>query len=224
MNADWIANEGGRDLLLFFNGWGMDRGVADYVRSAASAWPDRDIVMLYDYRDLDLPDWLHAAMAGYRSIDLVAWSLGVWAAMHTGLQGIGRAVAINGTPYPVDAERGISPEVFNGTLENWSDMSRNRFERRMFIGCPDDRLDAVRSARSAADQKEELRSIAAAVPRMAGTSLPSWSFSRAVIGARDLIFLPENQRRAWLDVPVTEIPDMPHFPFFIMDGWQEALQ
>ncbi|HWQ25632.1 MAG TPA: alpha/beta fold hydrolase [Chlorobaculum sp.] len=224
MNADWIVHEGGRDLLLFFNGWGMDRKVADSIRTVPSAWPDRDIVVLYDYRDLELPDWLRAAMAGYRSIDLVAWSLGVWAAMHTGLEGIRRAVAINGTPYPVDAERGISPEIFQGTLENWSDVNRRRFERRMFIGCPEDRLDEIRSSRSAADQQEELRSIADAVTRLSGTVAPSWSFSRVLIGGRDLVFLPENQRSAWQDVPVTEFADMPHFPFFHLDGCREVFE
>ena len=202
----------------------MDRTVADFILTVDPASADRDIVVLYDYRDLDLPDWLRAAMSGYRSIDLVAWSLGVWAAMHAGLEGIRRAVAINGTPYPVDAERGISPGIFQGTLENWSDVNRNRFERRMFIGCPEGRLDEVRSSRSATDQQEELRSIADAVTRLSGAPAPSWSFCRAVIGGRDLIFLPENQRSAWQDVPVTGITDMPHFPFFHLDGCLEALE
>ncbi|HWR00453.1 MAG TPA: alpha/beta fold hydrolase [Chlorobaculum sp.] len=222
MNAEWIVHEGGRDLLLFFNGWGMDRRLADFVQSEAQVWPDRDIVVLYDYRDLDLPGWLRDAMAGYRTVDLLAWSLGVWAAMNAGLQGIRRAVAINGTPFPVDAELGISPEIFRGTLENWSDVSRKRFERRMFNGCSSDRLDVVRSERSSEDQKEELRSIGSAVSRSAGSFAPAWRFSKVVIGGQDLVFLPENQRRAWQGVPVSEIAQMPHFPFFHMDGWQEV--
>lgn len=199
----------------------MDRTVAEFVQSEATVRPDRDVVVLYDYRDLDLPGWLRKAMAGYRTVDLVAWSLGVWAAMNAGLQGIGRAVAINGTPFPVDAERGIAPEIFRGTLENWSDVSRKRFERRMFNGCPSDRLDALRSKRSSRDQQDELRSIESAAARQAGTSTPSWCFSKVVIGGQDLVFLPENQRRAWQGVPMSEIPEMPHFPFFHIDGWRE---
>ena len=224
MNAEWIIRKGGPELLLFFNGWGMDRRTADYIRSAASSWSDRDIVVLYDYRDFDLPPWIPVEMTGYRAVDLIAWSLGVWAAMQAGLEGIGRAVAINGTPFPVDAERGIPPEIFLGTLENWSDVNRKRFERRMFTGCPDGCLDAVRSARGSAEQQDELRSIAAAVPRLAGNPTQEWSFSKALIGGRDLVFLPENQRRAWQDVPMVEIGDMPHFPFFHLAGWQEVLQ
>ena len=224
MNAEWIVHEGGRELLLFFNGWGMDRRVADYVQSAAPAWPDRDIVVINDYRSLDFPRWLRDAMAGYCSVDLVAWSLGVWAALHAGLEGIGRAVAINGTPFPIHEAQGISPEIFRGTLENWSDVTRKRFERRMFTGCADDQLDFVRSARSASDQQDELRLIADAVPVRSGGDAPSWRFSKALIGSRDLVFLPENQRQAWLDVQVFEIGDMPHFPFFHLSGWQEVFE
>ncbi|NTW52239.1 MAG: DUF452 family protein [Chlorobiaceae bacterium] len=224
MNAEWIVNEGARDLLLFFNGWGMDRLVADYLQSTDFALPDHDVVVLQDYGDLQLPPWLREAMAGYRSVDLVAWSLGVWVAMHVGLEGIGRAVAINGTPFPIDAGRGIPPEIFRGTLENWSDVSRNRFERRMFTGCPTAGIDAVRSARKSAEQQLELRAIEASVARLAGSPAPPWRFTKAVIGARDLVFLPENQKRAWHDVPVTEVAGMPHFPFFNMAGLQEVFQ
>lgn len=223
MKAEWIVRKGSRNLLLFFNGWGMDRRVADWH---VLAWPDdsgRDITVLYDYRDLSLPGWLGEAMAEADSVDLVAWSLGVWAASNAGLERIDRAVAVNGTPFPVDAERGIPPEIFRGTLEGWNDENRKRFERRMMSGVPAEVFEAVRSVRLSADQQEELRLIGEAIARCPVKSSASWKFSTAVIGGRDLIFTPENQRRAWLEagVIVTEIAVMPHFPFTHIAGWRE---
>ncbi|NTU58585.1 MAG: DUF452 family protein [Chlorobiaceae bacterium] len=224
MNAEWIVHEGREELLLFFNGWGMDRRVADYLRSANSAAQDRDIAVLYDYGDLDIPGWLKSGMPRYKAIDILAWSLGVWASMHAGLEGVRHAVAINGTPFPVDAELGISPKVFRDTIESWSGESRERFERRMFSGSREVGIDAVRSARRVQDQQSELRAIEAAVFRLAGEPPPSWSFSKAIVGGRDLVFLPGNQRRAWQDVPVVEIAKMPHFPFFNIPGFREAFE
>lgn len=86
MKAEWIVRKGNTDLLLFFNGWGMDRRVADWL---VSAWPDsagRDIAVLYDYRNLSIPAWLGEVMAEARAVDLVAWSLGVWAAVNSELE------------------------------------------------------------------------------------------------------------------------------------------
>jgi pimeloyl-[acyl-carrier protein] methyl ester esterase len=225
VKAEWIIRRGRKDLLLFFNGWGMDRRVADWL---VSAWPDdsgRDIAVLYDYRDLSLPAWLGEAIADAGSVDLVAWSLGVWAASNAGIGRVGRAVAINGTPTPVDAERGIPPEIFCGTLESWNDANRKRFERRMMGGVPPEIAEAVRSHRAADEQQAELRSIGEAVARCPAESSTSWKFSIALIGERDLIFSPDNQRRAWREagVPAVEIAAMPHFPFTHIAGWRELL-
>ena len=224
MKAEWIVRKGCPDLLLFFNGWGMDRRVADWL---VSAWDDdgRDIAVLYDYGDLTLPAWLREAIAEADSVDLVAWSLGVWAASNAGIEGVRRAVAINGTPIPVDTERGISPEIFTGTLESWNDANRKRFERRMMGGVPAEVVESVRSDRAAADQQAELRSIGEAALQSPAESSAPLRFSKALIGGRDLIFTPENQRRAWREagVPITEIAAMPHFPFTHIAGWRELL-
>jgi biotin synthesis protein BioG len=225
VKAEWIVRRGNRSLLLFFNGWGMDRRVADWLSSAWPADDKRDIAVLWDYRDLAVPGWLAEAIADADSVDLVAWSLGVWAASNAGLARIDRAVALNGTPTPVDAERGIPPEIFSGTLESWNDENRKRFERRMTGGIPAEIAEAVRSHRDADEQQAELRSIGESAVHFPAKSSVSWKFSKALIGGRDLIFTPENQRRAWLEagVPAVEIAAMPHFPFTHIAGWRELL-
>lgn len=223
MKAEWIVREGSQNLLLFFNGWGMDRRVADWLVSAWSDDDGRDIAVLCDYRDFAIPAWLGEAMADADTVDLVAWSLGVWAASNAGLDKIDRAVAINGTTFPVDTERGIPSEIFRGTLDGWNDANRKRFERRMMSGVSAEIVEAVRSGRDSTDQQAELRSISEAVARCPAQSTASWRFSKALIGGRDLIFTPENQRRAWreAETPITEITTMPHFPFTHIAGWRE---
>lgn len=224
MRGEWIVREGRPDLLLFFNGWGMDRRVADRLLASSPDLVSHDLVVLCDYRELRLPAGLEDYMARYRAVDLVAWSLGVWAARNAGLGRIRRAVALNGTPFPIDPVRGILPEIFSGTLDHWCDATRSRFERRMFGGVDgDDRIGQVRSARSSSDQQEELRAIAAAVPLSGERQAPSWSYSKALIGGKDQIFLPGNQRTAWADTTVVMVDAMPHFPFFHLDGWAEVL-
>ncbi|NTU53825.1 MAG: DUF452 family protein [Chlorobiaceae bacterium] len=225
MKAELIVQEGSADLLLFFNGWGMDRRVADYLVSEWADWPGYEIVHLYDYRDLTLPGWLLEKMNRARTIDLMAWSLGVWAAARAGFGKIDRAVAINGTLFPVDSGRGIAPEIFRGTVEHWNDDNRKRFERRMFAAVSPSVTDLVRSARSSGDQQEELRSIEDQATSRSAAPEASWRYSKAFAGGRDLVYSPENQCRAWAEeVPVTLVSGMPHFPFSHIRTWKEFFE
>ena len=67
-------HSGSSELLLFFSGWGSEPGM---FISGSDTGPGRDILMLWDYRDMTLdPDLLR----GYGRISLLAWSMGVWAA------------------------------------------------------------------------------------------------------------------------------------------------
>ncbi|NTU93614.1 MAG: DUF452 family protein [Chlorobiaceae bacterium] len=224
MNHEWIVRQGRPQVLAFFNGWGMDRNLVDWMRSATPDLESHDLVMLYDYRVLSLPAGLAEELSRYGAVDLVAWSLGVRAALECGIEGIRRAVALNGTPFPVDGTRGIPPDIFKGTLDTWSDANRSRFERRMFAGSAgDQRLDAVRSLRSTPDQAEELRVLGAAATAPGRHGVPAWRFSKAVVGGRDLIFPPEHQQLAWQGTEVVVVGDMPHFPFFHVSGWAEVL-
>ena len=99
-------------MTLFFAGWGMDEcPFMDYCPE------NSDLLVCYDYRSLDFDFTL---LQGYQEIRLIAWSMGVWAASMV-LQDmdlpICESVALNGTVTPVDDLKGISQQVFEGTLE-----------------------------------------------------------------------------------------------------------
>ena len=75
----------------------------------------------------------------YREINVIGWSMGVWAA--TQVMGklqetdtalvIKNSIAINGTPYPIDDTYGIPTAIYHGTLEGLTGPSLHKFLRRM---------------------------------------------------------------------------------------------
>lgn len=178
-----------RTLTFFLPGWGMDvRPFRDY-RST-----ETDILMAYDFSDLELDaKWF----SGYERIRIVAWSMGVWAASvlmarHPWLGD--EAIAVNGTPFPIDDERGIPPKIFNATLAGLSEDSLARFDRRM---CADracfNAYNRCHPERGLADLSHELACIGREVPLQPVDP----RFTTAYAGDRDMIFPFRNQVRAW---------------------------
>lgn len=222
MITHWIQRQGYNRLLIFFNGWGMDGGIAGYLQSNTSPGFCYDILHCYDYRSTIMPADVLESVAGYDEIILVAWSLGVWAARHAGLEGITRALAVNGTMTPVNREKGIPPDVFQATLDNYDEENRTRFMRRM---CGSSALFEafldVAPLRTALDQKEELASILQSVLGNKNDVVPSWRYTHALIGGRDMIFSPKAQELAWRGVQCERADRMPHFPFFEFGNWSE---
>jgi biotin synthesis protein BioG len=223
MKCDWIVRQGFGELLLFFAGWGMDRRLADGLAASVPASRGCDLLSCSDYRTGEIDSVTRNAFAAYDRITVVAWSFGVWTAVHTDLPMVSRAVALNGTLFPVDSRRGIAPEVFHATLEGYSDENRRRFSRRM-CGSSDalDHFLSMEPQRSTASQKEELASFAGRLETISGA--PGFRYDHVIIGGRDMIFSPACQFAAWKGYAQTVIADMPHYPFFHLDGFREVLE
>ena len=185
-------------LLLFFAGWGIDEH--PFLQYAP---PDSDFMICYDYRTLDFDT---SPLAGYTVIDVVAWSMGVWAASQVLSKvslPIRRRIAINGSPFPIDEKRGIPPAIFMGTLEGLNEASLRKFQRRM---CADGnvfaRFQLTAPERSIEELKEELAAVAEQY-RMLPTETFAWE--QAIIGESDRIFPPTNQRAAWKGISMSNI-------------------
>ena len=134
MKQSYIIHEHHPRLLLFFAGWGADETPFKMYRPVAS-----DFMVCYDYRTLDFDA---SGLEEYREINLIGWSMGVWAASQTvpqlsspGTSGEGihmaNSIAINGTPYPIDQHMGIPPAIYHGTLDGLTGASLHKFLRRM---------------------------------------------------------------------------------------------
>jgi biotin synthesis protein BioG len=225
MKTTWLRKEGGEELLLFFNGWGMDRRLADHLLGESlSEGFSPDLLLCHDYSTLEPDPGVMSEVSQYNRITVVAWSFGVWAAHHTELPPIASAIAINGTLHPVNSEKGINHQVFQATLATWSEENRSRFNRRM---CGSGEVLAFFSLmspeRGAADQRAELERLQEHVLTQGSTNGAAWKYDHAIIGGRDLVFPAEQQYNAWRGVSQTVIADMPHFPFFHFRNLQEVL-
>ncbi|NQU46906.1 MAG: DUF452 family protein [Chlorobium sp.] len=216
MKEVWLRKTGAEELVLFFSGWGMDSAPAAalFARSVEQGFRG-DMVAFHDYRSLQCSAELCRAVEYYPRRTLLAWSLGVWVAERSAVPSPHVAVAVNGTPCPRHAVLGIEPAVFDATLESYSEENKVRFNRRM-CGSREvlRHFTAISPTREAADQQEELRRIREALLGGQAEKSSGWSYSKAIIGLNDAIFLPQSQRSAWEGTEQRFIAEMPHWPFF----------
>jgi pimeloyl-[acyl-carrier protein] methyl ester esterase len=224
MKTVWMRNDASEELLMFFNGWGMDDRIASLLFDGCRESLEGDFLACHDYRSLQPETDFQRLRERYGRITLVAWSLGVWAARHAVPFFVDRAIAINGTLNPVSQTDGIPPEIFEATLSSWSDDNRQRFNRRMCgSGEVLDVFSSVSPMRETAEQKEELLCLAQYLRTEGIPDEPPWQYSHAIIGGRDMIFPASHQFSGWKGVPQTIIADMPHFPLFHFSNLQEVL-
>ncbi|CAM3614522.1 DUF452 family protein [Sphingobacterium prati] len=188
-----------KKLILFFAGWGMDQ--QPFLTYAPSNW---DLIVAYDYYSLAIDESL---LKGYDEIRVFAWSFGVWAASQVvpGLQSKSYPLltcsAINGTPFPINDQKGIPTQLFRGTLDSLSEGTLYKFRLRM---CGSGELLqhflANVPKRNIESLRKELFEIEKQVTESSVTAL---QWDHAYIGRQDRIFSPENQRRAWEHTPHT---------------------
>lgn len=203
MRQVYLIKEGHPCLLLFFAGWGMDENPFSGYNPAGCDW-----MICYDYRSLKFD---YSLLKEYSSIRLIAWSMGVWAASQIfddSLVRISESVAINGTNYPVDSEKGIDLMVFQGTLQGLNQVTLDKFFRRM-CGLSPDLIAFIKKAprRGIEELKDELRCIGEWSAKL---SPSTFRWGRAIVGSRDKIFLPACQQRAWKNTCV-EVRDIEHY-------------
>ncbi len=220
MEFFWLNRQDNKELILFFNGWGMDQHPVQHIECSSY-----DVLEFHDYSSQELSLDLPELVKTYDSVSLIAWSLGVWAAAEF-LSGrkmnISRGIAINGTTEPVSIKYGISPNVFQGTIDNWSDTARGSFNRRM---CKDKNiLDFFTDNypdRSAVSQKEELVSLQS---RIESSNIEPSFFDTAVIGIKDKIFPSDSQQAFWKKHSVyAQLVPAPHYFFNDIIDWRVIL-
>lgn len=215
MRIEWLIKKGADQVVVFFNGWGMDASVVSHLAT------DADVVMFYDYRVLScdsLPD-----LKEYRKIYIVAWSMGVWAASfvvpHLTIQPC-LSVALNGTERPVDDLYGIPVKIYQLTSKGMSVKGREKFFSRM-AGTTEERdfLNACLPKRELAEQCEEL----VLIEKQCQGYGKHHSWDKVYVSEKDVIFPVENQLNWWTGkAPVTFISGG-HYPFTSFKSWEAIL-
>ena len=213
MKQYFIIKNNQKHLLLFFAGWGMDETPFLQIHPT-----DKDWMICYDYRSLEFDADI---LQEYSEITLIAWSMGVWAASQIMKQypslPLSQSIAINGTLSPIHETKGITPTIFEGTLQGLNEQSLQKFQRRMCGSAADYKaFQTVAPQRPVEELKEELAAI-----QKHYLSLPPSDFAwqRAIIGKSDRIFLPDSQWLAWRNkVDSLEYTEAAHYQQDLFDN------
>lgn len=190
MKSEFITHLGeNKSLILLFAGWGMDATPFHKIKTRC------DMAVIWDYEDFDIDI---TPFTSYKNIYLFAWSFGIFAASkfiqsHSRLPIIFK-MAINGTQFPIDDNRGIPLNIFNATLENLSERSLMKFYHRI-CGSSTAYRDFIKHLphRSIFSLRKELINIHDA----ASTFNNHITWDKVVASKNDLIFPFENQLSGW---------------------------
>lgn len=183
-----------------------------------------DVLLLFDYRDLNVDEKSLSLIKRYNNIHLLAWSFGVWVGAWVCQQLCilpQTATAYNGTLYPVNERFGIPPAVAQGTLSGLNETTRTKFYQRMSGG-----RDAFQRLQQSHSQRREIveisEELAALYRYFEQYGTPDNLYQSAVIGEQDRIFLPTAQAAAWQSMAVKPRHiAAPHFCFYTYSQWQQ---
>jgi len=219
MKYDWLHRTGNSKLLLFFCGWGNDSSPFEPLVAK-----EYDVLCLHSYHNPQSCP-VGEIMESYGSVYVVAWSMGVLQAEQvlagTGAQ-IEKALAVNGTLFPVSDDYGIPRRAYMLTVRSFSEAARNSFFLRM---CGSRSTFARYSEhlpqRDVGEQKDELvfHQNQSAQFGQEHTRL----FTHVLLGREDQIFPFENMQRFWSGFANVRVEPWPHFVFYQFDTWDDLL-
>lgn len=219
------------ELTLFFAGWGMDENPFTNIKSS-----NNDVIIVYDYRfnngDFTI---LESLLAPYTSINVIAWSMGVWGATKTFanmpalINKVKSSLAINGTLIPTDSTKGIPLDIYNKTIDNLP-KGLPSFNLRMCGGrgalAEYNNIAPKRGSEEITRELIEIRDNALN-PESIKELESSIVWDRVIIADRDLIIPTANQECFWqgyrennnkkLNIERTEGP---HYLFNRCDSWE----
>jgi len=207
-------------LVVLYGGWGTDENVFTPLCN-----DDFDFILFYNYsaeEALVLPE-----TKTYKSITLIGWSLGVWAAEYLSPKtGINPdiTIAVNGTPIPADDQYGIPLNVFEGTLNNITEGNMDKFYLRMFGDKKTYQLNNDRIPhRTVKSLHDELRWL---YNRIMEQKEPGFRWDYAVTSEIDRIFPVKNLNCYWEKVTGTKhiILPLPHYIFHKWKSYSDFIQ
>lgn len=215
MQSKFIKQNNSKDLIIFFNGWSVDEKIVSNLASASY-----DILMFYDYSDLQIEHNLLEKINNYQEINVISWSFGVWAcgSVIDKFKNLQNVIAVNGTLKPVDKNFGIPGRMFDFTLKTLSEPNYIKFFENMFEGDPD---ISKFPDREIENQRYELEAIKH-FSSQNNIEKNIEFFSKIYISSNDKIIPTKNQIAFWNGLNVKMI-DSGHYCFDKFKTWDEII-
>ncbi len=203
MEYKWLNKKQNREVIVFFNGWGMDESVVKHLEPL-----NYDVIMFYDYNTLET-DFDFSVIEKYDKRCLIAWSMGVMTATLFNID-YASSTAINGTLTPINNLYGIPERIYELTLKGFCPNGAKKFIKNMF----ESEVELPEIHRSFENQKSEL----AALEKYKANK--NFKYSRIIISDNDRIIPTKNQMAFW-----GKEPDIKggHCPFLLFKKWEELL-
>lgn len=220
MKSKYLIKNNSKKLIIFFNGWSLDENIVKNLETI-----NYDVLMLYDYENIEIPEDVLKEIDKYDNLNIIAWSFGVWACctVINQFNKLKNVVAINGTPIPIDDNFGIPEKIFNLTLTNMSEKNYPRFYKNMF-NIFEEKFFSMLSNRNATSQIQELTMI----QKQASEQIPLQKinqFNKVFISTQDKIIPAKNQLNFWSnqnDLKIFEL-EKGHYIFDLFKTWDEII-
>ncbi|MBQ3218687.1 MAG: DUF452 family protein [Akkermansia sp.] len=207
MEKDWLRQSSeNQDVIIFLLGWAATPNAVLHI-----APPGYDVLACHNHSGKPEP-FRAEDFARYRRIFLFAWSFGVWVAEQCCRElPLYRAVALNGTPYPVDPRWGMRLKV---VLRSMQTIARSGGENAFAAtgAAAEGRYipDGPYPDRSADEKVNELINLSDQAKDYSAAHL---TWHRAYIADKDEIFPPARMWDYWSTVGLGTEFDSYHYPF-----------
>ncbi len=223
MKAYWLNKNNKKKVIVFFAGWSFDNFPFEKMLCA----DEYDVLMLYDYNDMSLPEDLNW-LEGYEEKILLTWSMGVFAAYLNKdmLSQFDYKIALNGTITPVDDKFGIPVKIFELTLKHATTGLGGKFYKNVFSKDEEyQKYELSPVQRSIENRVSELENLYELIKKqpLGFDNVEFYDF--AIVCEGDKIIPPLNQLASHKknNVPVITLP-YGHFPFYNFSKWDEIVK
>lgn len=223
MKAHWLNRQNNKNLIVFFAGWSFDYNPF-YNHPECG---DNDLLMIYDYNNMDIPDELKT-LNNYESKILAAWSMGVFTAYLNRVlfEDFNKKIAVNGTITPVDDKFGIPVKIFELTLKHAASGLGGKFYKNVFQTLKEyEEYLKNPVQRSIENRVEELKNLYDLIRQQPADFDGEKFYDCAVVCQNDKIIPSANQSASHNknNVPVISL-DCGHFPFYNFSKWDEIIE
>jgi len=208
MRFKWLNRNNNNNLIVFFNGWGMDENTVSSL-----CFGSYDVLAFCDYENFNIEPFDFSA---YEKKYLTAWSMGVYVCnyFYEQFKNFDSYTAINGTQKPIDDVYGIPEKIYDLTVNNFNENSCKKFMSKI--------SSAVNLEEYCSRSLEELKSELISIKNLKVQNY--FVFNRAIISLSDRIIPVKNQINWWRsqEVPYEEI-NSSHYIFDSCKNWSDLI-